>query len=504
MEVGNPLQIAVRSGRQVHAQGQNARGVEAGSGIEQLDEAARHEPRADHQHHRDRHLCHHEQAPDPFPPLPGGGSTRSVLERASHIGARQAKHRCQAEEQPREAGGQECHEQNPSVHRDLVEPWQVLRPERHQQIHAARGEEAAQDRTHSGEYQAFREKLASEAGSSGPQRRAQSDLGPPIRHAREQQVDDVYARHEHQQTGRPEQHQQGGSGIPDHGVVKRKHGRRIRPVRARILLFESACHTSDVRARRGQIHVGSQPTYYVHPAGVATWVGEQVAVQPETGATREIEARLHHPHDGVLRLLDGQRPSKHLRIAGESAHPEPVAQHDRLGRVGRPVALHERATDQGRAAEHAEEVSARPRTDDLDRRAVGIDQRELGLRVCRQVREAAVAGLKVSDIGGRHEAALDAAFCVRRPDAHEVVRRFVRQGLKQYGVHDAENGRHGPDAQCDGEHRDRREGRMFREVANRVANVFHRVTRARRCATVPRQFIRRNVERGGHVSADAP
>ena len=41
-----------------------------------------------------------------------------------------------------------------------------------------------------------------------------------------------------------------------------------------------------------------------------------------------------------------------------------------------------------------------------------------------------------------------------RPHKHEPVRIMIRQGLKQHGVDDAEDGGVGPDAQREGEHGD--------------------------------------------------
>src|SRR5262249_40202918 len=129
----------------------------------------------------------------------------------------------------------------------------------------------------------------------------------------------------------------------------------------------------------------------------------------------------------------------------------------------------ERATGERRDAQHAEEIIRR-REYARAQRLTAARYRLHSTRVLGNGLEAAVALAHITAVwvGEVHRAALLAHLA----QLHDALALRVRQRAQQHGVHDAEDGRAGPDAQRQRNDRNQGEAWLTQQHSRAVAQVL--------------------------------
>ena len=260
-------------------------------------------------------------------------------------------------------------------------------------------EERADDRSTGAQHQTLGQKLPKQPRSSRAEGGANRHLALARRRARQNQVCDVGARNEQDQGDRPrQQHERIMKVDPlarraDDGV-KRKlvHVHRAHRDRVELALERLVCRPRP------------QPHHERHAFLVVAKVGSAPDVRWIVGRTAEPQRLRCDPHDGVQRIIDGDRLSEHVGIATQPRAPESLVEQNRI------------------AARL--DVDRREHPPDDRSRAGEIEPgRQHGLR--RDRRRLAIRQLQLPFIGARSGNGLD-AMRILDPVAHHGIRRRDR------------------------------------------------------------------------------
>jgi hypothetical protein len=169
------------------------------------------------------------------------------------------------------------------------------------------------------------------------------------------------------------------------------------------------------------------------------------------------------------------------RIAAERRLPESVAQ-DGHTRPAFPLFLFgECSAEERRRAEDVEQVAAH--TERFQRLRLA-ESREEHIARAAAVRgellvgadagKALVPGAPIGVVGGGGDVARPASERVGLEDAHQFVRRLIRQGSQQHGPRHAEHRGAGPDADRERGDRDERVRGALAQRADAVAEILQR------------------------------
>ena len=113
---------------------------------------------------------------------------------------------------------------------DLLEPRQVARADRDEQLEPAVGEHQAERAADRADHEALDEQLSRDARRHGAERRAHGELLPPRIGPHEHEVRDVGARDEQHGADRAHEHPERARDAADEVVLQRPHDGRDPPV----------------------------------------------------------------------------------------------------------------------------------------------------------------------------------------------------------------------------------------------------------------------------------
>ena len=211
----------------------------------------------------------------------------------------------------------------------------------------------------------------------------------------------------------------------------------------------------------GRVHLQRTPQL-----GRLRRVRVEVGRQPEPGG--------HHADDLDGDVVEQQLAPDDGRIAAVTRLPQRIAEDGHRRPVGRVLGLGERAAHQRRRAEHVEQVGGGEADPHPHRFAIS-GQVLLARRPAGDGRHARREFPVIPDFLRREPGLVEADPLA--PDEHALLRRRVRERGEEDGLHHAENGGRGPDAEGQGDQRGGRESRALPQVAGRTAKVLsHRIS----------------------------
>ena len=433
-------------------------------------------PGAEEKDDRQRNLRDHQDLPDaPAPASRAGAAVR--LQRFVRIGPRGVERREDADQQPGGDRERDAPEQHASGDAGLkIEHRQLRGDHRGRRLQADVREQESCGRSAECEEEALGQQVPGETHAPGAERKAHGELALPRRRAREKQVRQVGARDEKYEADRAEEHQRCGA----HVLEQRRCPRRRRHPPAFVLLepaaFRLVGRTRDGRQLR--VHLLERdarsetrqrrelPDVPRHLRGIAA------PRNPQIRADEHQPAR-HHADDRRRLAANPDCPLQDVRIAAEAALPEAVTD-DRHPRASRPELLTREAPAERRR--HAEDrqgiVEQEPGEHALGHIAPGdVPVAEVERRNVRE--GAAPADVRV--FRRRHR--LDVGrvrreLGKREPDGDETIRLGIRKRVQDETVHEPVDEAVAADADRQRQHRDGRESRAARELAQRVTDVL--------------------------------
>ena len=213
----------------------------------QCQQAARHEPGAERQHHRQGDLTDDERAPQP---RMAGAHERAgaLLHRGREVDAANLKRGSNPEEQPGGDGRHQGKRQHRGVDGDAIEQQDVAGNEAGNRLGDPVGNGDADDRAAEREQQAFGEQLSRDAETRAAEREANADLLLPRETSRQQQAGDVAAADQQQaEDGAEEKHQRPASGARE-VALQRHHARVVAEIERGELRSEIARHALPCRS----------------------------------------------------------------------------------------------------------------------------------------------------------------------------------------------------------------------------------------------------------------
>ena len=387
------------------------RGVEAGVGVLDVQEASDEQRGADQQRQRQRHLDDDEGVAQAIAHAAAAGATAAVLERAGEIACCRLQCGREAEQNACQHGHGDREHHDARVHR----PFNVVRNHHRrrdggdQGFEAAIRDEQAERRAQQAEEHALRQQLAHQPRSTGAERRPDGHLPLPAGRPREQQVGDVGARNqEHQHHGA---HHRGGRDLERqrHQFVAQRSG----PCAPAIVVAIGAC---ELAGDFGQLTAGRRDrcvrrqTATRGQRALATGGGvfERHHRDPELRDLRKLKTGRHHPNHGVGRAVDDQHAADDRLVGGVAALPEAVAQHHDRRRPGPIVVRCELPADHRMHTEQRKEVPRHRRSlEPLGFDAFGNRQASVGIG--GEAGEAARLRLPVAEVLIRDPAAIAGA-----------------------------------------------------------------------------------------------
>ena len=448
--------------------------LESGIHSTQRPEAAAEQTGTREEHQRERHLRHDEDASEAVPAATGRRTARRVLERRLRRRSGGLDRGGEAEEHGAEEGHDEGEGQDPQVHADLSDPGEIEARGNHgdEESGSPRGEHHAKRASGPGEHEALRQELAHQPSPSGTEREPDRQLRAPCRGAAEHQARDIGAGNEQEDAHGPEEHEQRQAHILHRGFQERHHLHApVTTVRGKGG-FNPPGDQGELRARLLGRDVGSQAPHDIenapHAGPIVRNEGER---HPELSARlgqfegADGEAVRHHADDREGFLVQRDRLANDPWIASVSPLPEPVAQ-DHFGlHVAQAGSNGKRAAQEGRGAEHGEEVRCHAIRPNLEWLAptgqVRAHVLPSGHVLEGSALEAPVVEIRRRDAGMR-----------RGPDHRESVRFHEAQGPQQDRIHDGEDRRAPTDSQGECGDGDRAETRRASQQTQRVADVL--------------------------------
>jgi hypothetical protein len=479
----------------LHHEGQHVVRVVAGIDLGQRQHAAEHQPGADQQDERQRHLGDDDAAAQRAAAAQAARAAADGAQHVHHVGARSAQGRDQPAHHRRHHAGQHREGEHHGIHRDRVEARQILRSEHQQHLDPRACEEQAERRPARRDHQALRQHLAHELRAAGADRRADRQLAAPSRRAHDQQVRDVGARdQQHERHGAHQRHDRRPH-VADQIVEHRNH---VKVQTGGLLDGEMLAQVGRdmlyVDLRLPGAHAGLEPADHAVDHVVAVG-GVDVdacggphlrrSLGVDAGRQQQLEAWGQDADDARAAVAELDILADGGRIAAEAPQPERVTE-DRSHRRTRRGCLsghlrHRRAVIGDEIA--ADEHPRAQETEQVRRGAADANLLRIGSR--RGERDAAgrdhssdlvedLRGLllEIAKIRWRERPVMDVAGAQLAPDHHEPLRIGVRQRTQQHGVDHAEDGRAGADAERDRDGGHRRESQILAQSASRVVEIF--------------------------------
>ena len=371
-------------------------GVKAGIDTHEPHEAPPEQAGPDQQHHSHRDLDDDERTANPVGGAAALGSP-ALRERRAHVAARAAPRRNEAERKrrhPRDAKGEEEHA---PIEADAFDARNVGRPQYDERLDAGECERESTGAAGKRQHRRLDEHLLNESRSARAQRDANRHLALAGSHACHEEIHDVRAGDEQQDTRRAEQKIQ--CGFDRSGdLVLQWNDRSIDGIRVCAeLRLEPAEDAGNILLRLFDGHAVLQPANGVSIVSRPARVSRIAAGEEDVGAGWKLDVRRQHANDRDGAGVGSDRRSHRGPRAGVLALPEAIADDDRRWRV-RLLFVGEKEPPRGRPrAEYVEEPRRHPRRERAHPLAIA-DQRGARLIVDRQRREAVIVLLQVEEV----------------------------------------------------------------------------------------------------------
>ena len=466
--------VALARQRQPHRQ--HAPRLEPRVDALHVHEAAQQQPGAEEENDRQRDLRDDQRLPHAMARAPGARAAVR-LQRFVRIGPCGLKRRQDPDEQPRGCREREAPQQHPAVDaRSKIEHRELRGDQRRRRLQADVREQKPCGRAGEREEQALGQQVTREPPPPGAERKAHGQLALPRRRAREKQVREVGARDEEHERHGAEEHERGRTRV----LEQRRRPRRRRQPPALVFVEPPSLGRIDRAGNRRQLRVRllkrdarreprqrrELPDVPGHLRGVAT------PGNPQVRADEQQPAR-HHADDRRRGASDSDRPLQDVGVAAEAALPQTVTD-DRDARASRPELLaREAAAERRRHAEDRQRIVEQQRREhafrDVPAGDVAVAEVERGeIRECAAPPDVRVLRRRHRFDVGRVRRELGK----RQPDRDETIGVGVREGVQDEPVDQPVDEAVAADADRQREHRDGRESRTARELAQRVTDVL--------------------------------
>ena len=368
-------------------------------------------------------------------------------------------------------GDRQREQHHPAVDGDRIRPRNAVATYPDEQPRRPISEHQPERAADRREHERLGDDLADEDGAIGAERRPDRQLLAPRGGSPEHQVAEVGAGDQQHEADRCEQDHERTLDVA-HELTVERNDVDAEALIGRVGLFEAGGDPGHLGLGLFHRDPGLQPADHRQPeptAGVARpLVGRQRF--PELRFGRHLQGPRHDADDFEGAAVEGHRLAEHVAGAAEAPLPQAVGNQHHAVVARRLVRLRIEAPDQRANAHHVEEV----------RRGLGALQpfRFLGAGEIEGRAAEAGHGRKgralippVAVVRPRRDVFLDALLAVVHPHHRDAIGFRVRKRPQQHAVEDAEHRRVDPDAQREGQGRDRREGGGAEKSANRVAAV---------------------------------
>ena len=323
----------------------------------------------------------------------------------------------------------------------------------------------------------FGQRLRRQPRASRAEGHADGHFLPPPDGPRDDQVRDVHARDQQDETDGRQQEQQRAARVAHHGVAERDREVLRTLILGRILLFHLTRDRVQLRDCARRRHALAQANGREHPSILA--LGRRLARNRHRDdrlgvrVGREPEAARHDADNLPVDRAHPDRPADHGGIAAETLFPEIGAEHDDRRGALSGVGGRQGSSERRYGPEHVQQAGGRVQRPDVERFVCGKDglprfavggQRLEGLLTRAQIDEVAHG-----DVGLR-----DAGPAVAVLQEHQPIGVRIRQRTEQRRVHDREDGDVGPDTERQGQDGRHREAGFAHEEPQRVTCVVQK------------------------------
>ena len=218
-----PLGVGIARLRQRHTQRQHAIGPEAEIDVLHRQDGPNHQTGRDEQHQRQRDFGDHERLAKEHLPAAAGHAAARLAERGGDVLRRRVERRREPEDDARGRRHEQREEQDGRVQRDLgLVGNRVWRHEREDRLQSRSGQGGAERAAAHGEHQALDEKLPNDPRPACAECGAHRHLLLPLDGFRQQQIRDIGAGDQQQQTDRAEQDPQILADAAGKGLLERE------------------------------------------------------------------------------------------------------------------------------------------------------------------------------------------------------------------------------------------------------------------------------------------
>ena len=317
--------------RDADAQRQHRIGIESGVQRGELLNTADHQPGADEQHDRERHLGDDERASQPLGSL-AAAAARRLLQRVGQARHARVNGRRKAEQDAAGERDGDRKQRDAHVHARLDEARKRHRARRHEHADGEPRDQQTGNRTRRREHASFGDELTQQPRPPGAERRSNGDFTLPRLRSRDEEVRHVGARDEEHEGDRRHQSEERGAQQSEQLHVERAHVDRALRIRGRVGLLQAARDRIELGLRARKRDAGFQPREHDEAARAA--LGEIVRAaahherHPGFGLIGQpLESRRHDAHDRERPRAEAKLASDDLRIAAEPPLPQTVAQH---------------------------------------------------------------------------------------------------------------------------------------------------------------------------------
>ena len=469
---------------QSRTDGHHALWIESHPLVEQVPETPQEQASGNEQHQGEGELGHHQ---DTARARLCRGTCRAaglLLERVRQVHAPTVQCGSQTEDRAGGERGSEGEEEDAGVDRDVIEAWQALGQHLEQEALGPEENGQAGDGAEQREEHALRQQLTDEPCPGGSQRLADGHLAPSRAGARQEEVRNVQAPDEQDQSHRTQQQHQRLVHVADHGVLEGHQSHRP-PVRPRVIAGELAVQGGHQRvqallrlrdgepgceARDGRRKVPPVPRRVIEQGrAVEAGGGPDLDVPVPGRSPRGVEVRRHHADDVVQVRVELDTSAHDVRIAGEGPLPHAIADDDLRGE-SRPVIPGIEGAAQPRLhPDHMEVV----RRHDQQAHALGLRRAAQIVVVVPRRRDVFEdpRALEVLPLGLGHSHVPRAHSRKIVPDADQLLGPWIGQRMQEGGVHDAEDRGGRSDAHGHGRDHDGGDARRLAQHAQGAAEV---------------------------------
>jgi hypothetical protein len=486
IEIDNLRRVLVSGGRQRNPHRQHAGRIQSEIELLQRPQGSQHQAGTDEQHHGERHFDDDECVAEAAAAAARRRVRAAFLHRIGDAGPEQANRWCQAERDSRGNRDQRGKNQNAGVHRRRGDARNARRVPRRQRPHTERGQQQAGNGADAGKHEAFGHQLTDDSSCPGAERTAHGHLALTRLGTREQQIGDVRARDQQQKAdGAEKQPDRPADGADDFLTQRQHHGVELHLARVQSAVRPRLRERVEIIPRLIDRYAGLEPRRRI--VAVVAMIGARLV--PSSGSPqrarrgilevgRQDELGRHDADDLVRHAVDLNRPPDHPRVAGVPPLPEAVPENHEVRAVRHVLFGREQPSTDRRHTEHRKQVRGHRRRGEALRLSVS-GEIDLTLAPGSDIAQRPRLPPVTIHFAVGHPRLIEGRPAA--PDHHGAVGVAPRQRPEQHGVHHAENGGIGADAERQRQHRNAGKTGVAAEGARAEAQVlqkgFHRVVR---------------------------